>query len=238
MSFEQHINTIICGDCLSVMKDWPDGCVELVVTDPPYGIGMDNNDNRGNTQRGNSLAKSKDYGIANWDSQPMSIEQQLDCVRVSKNQVFFGGNYFKLPPSSCWIVWDKDNGTNDYADCELIWTSFRSAVRKVKWKWHGMLQEPNHKKEARVHPTQKPLGVMKWILERYSKPDQLILDPFCGSGTTCLAAKMLGRRYIGIDISEDYVEIARKRLEAVETGVPVREQNKGQMPMFPVESDG
>jgi len=78
---------------------------------------------------------------------------------------------------------------------------------------------------------------MYWILERYSNPGDLILDPFCGSGTTCVAAKMLGRRYIGIDISEEYCKIARQRLEAVDTGVPVKEQNKGQMAMFPKEQD-
>ena len=100
-----------------------------------------------------------------------------------------------------------------------------------------MLQEPGRPKEARVHPTQKPLAVMYWILERYSNPGDLILDPFCGSGTTCVAAKMLGRRYIGIDISETYCKIARQRLEAVDTGVPVKEQNKGQMAMFPKEQD-
>ena len=95
-----------------------------------------------------------------------------------------------------------------------------------------MLQEPGKAKENRQHPTQKPLGVMKWILERYSEPGQLIVDPFCGSGTTCVAAKMLGRRYIGIDISEEYCQIAKDRLRAVDTGVPVKEARAGQRALF------
>lgn len=224
-------NTIICGDCLEIMKDWPDNCVDLVLTDPPYGIGAANY-KRGGTQHGNSCAKSKEYGLREWDNKPASKYQIDRLLVVSQNQIIFGGNYFQVPPSSCWIVWNKDNGNNCYADAELAWTSFKSAVRVVKWKWHGMLQEPGSAKEMRVHPTQKPLGVMKWILERYSSPNDLILDPFCGSGTTCVAAKMLGRRYIGIDISEEYCEIAQRRLEAVDTGVPVKEQRQGQMAMF------
>ena len=225
-------NKIICGDCLEVMKDWPDNCVDLVLTDPPYGIKAADY-KRGGTQYGQSCAKSKEYGLCDWDDKPASKEQIDRCIHISRNQIVFGGNYFQVPPSSCWIVWDKDNGNNGYADCELIWTSFTSAVRKVKWKWHGMLQEPGTLKENRQHPTQKPLGVMKWILERYSQPNDLILDPFCGSGTTCVAAKMLGRRYIGIDISEEYCDIARQRLEAVDTGVPVKEQKRGQGALFP-----
>lgn len=227
------VNRIICSDCLEVMKGWPDNCADLVLTDPPYGINAANY-KRGGTKHGNSLAKSRDYGYADWDKKPPSKEYFREMIRLGGEQIFFGGNYFAnhLPPSPSWIVWDKDNGNNDYADCELIWTSHKKAVRKVKWKWHGMFQENMKNKEKRVHPTQKPLGVMLWILERYSNPTDLILDPFCGSGTTCVAVKLLGRNYIGIDISEEYCEIARARLRAVDTGVPVKEQRAGQGSLF------
>ncbi|KKN05791.1 hypothetical protein LCGC14_1083870 [marine sediment metagenome] len=171
-------NTIICGDCLDIMRDMPNNSVDLVLTDPPYGIGAYSD----GTMGGGVLAKQSRFEATDWDFKPMSVEQQVECVRIGQNQAFFGGNYFELPPSSCWIVWNKDNGDNNFADCELIWTSFKTATRLVKWKWQGMLQEPGHSKDYRQHPTQKPLGVMLWILERYSKPDQLILDPFCGSG--------------------------------------------------------
>lgn len=224
------VNEIICGDCLEVMRDWPDNCVDLVLTDPPYGIGESN---KRNLSRG-KLACPTDYGEYDWDCEKICDDCLIQACKVSNNQIVFGGNFYGsiLGDTSCYVVWDKDNGKNDFADAELAWTSFNSAVRIIKWRWNGMLQEPNHKKEKRVHPCQKPLGVMKWILERYSQPDELILDPFCGSGTTCVAAKMLGRSYIGIDISDKYCQIARQRLEAVDTGVPVKEQNKGQLPLF------
>ena len=206
------INQIICGDCLEIMRDWPDKCVPLVLTDPPYGIGENN---RKNLSRMN-LTQCKDYGDYDWDRHKLSDETVREMLRVSRNQIIFGGNYYGsvLGDTSCYIVWDKDNGANDFADCELAWTSFKKAVRKVKWRWNGMLQEPGHPKEKRVHPTQKPLGVALWIVERYSKPGEIILDPCCGSGSFCLAAKQLGRRYIGIDISEEYCRIARERLTA------------------------
>lgn len=220
------INQIICGDCLEVIKEWPDGCVDLVLTDPPYGIGE-------NAHRNNSrgkLAKTTDYGTYDWDKQKVSDGHVLELVRVSKNQIVFGGNYYGavLGNTRCYIVWDKDNGGNDFADCELAWGSFKSSVRKITYRWNGMLQEPGRPKEKRLHPTQKPLAVMLWILEKYSEPGQLIVDGFCGSGTTCVAAKMLGRDYIGIDISKEYCQIARERLEAVDTGVPVKEARAGQ----------
>ncbi len=224
------VNEIICGDCLEVMRGWPDDCIDLCLTDPPYGIGESN---QRNLSRG-KCAKPIDYGDYKWDKRKVSDKHVTEVCRIGENQIIFGGNYYGslLGDTSCYIVWNKDNGNSNFADCELAWTSFKTATRLVKWKWQGMLQENMNNKENRVHPTQKPLGVMKWILERYSKPEDLILDPFCGSGTTCVAAKMLGRNYIGIDISEEYCQIARDRIKAVETGVPVKEARKGQIGLF------
>jgi site-specific DNA-methyltransferase (adenine-specific) len=233
VSVDLPINQIICGDCLDVMKEWPDGCVNLVLTDLPYGIGETNEKNR---SRGR-LAKTTDFGHYEWDKHKLPSQTVLEMQRVSRNQIIFGGNYYAsiLGDTSCYIVWDKDNGESDFADCELAWTSFRKAVRKIKWRWQGMLQEPGHPKDKHLHPTQKPLGVARWIVERYSQPGQIILDPCCGSGTFCLAAQQLNRRFIGIDISEEYCRIARARLAAVDTGVPVREAQRGQMPLFAEE---
>ena len=228
-------NQIVCGDCLEVMKDWPDGCVDLVLTDPPYGIGVDATMHKqSNTQHGKSLAPRRVYENTNWDSKPFDITQFQAIQWVSKEQIIFGFNHFcdVFPPSPCAIVWDKNNGSNGYADCEIAWGSFKSSVRLIKYTWHGMIQENMGNKEDRVHPTQKPLPVMEWIIKRYSNPNDLIFDPFCGSGTTCVAAKNLGRRYIGIDISEEYCQIARDRLRAVDTGVPVKEARAGQGALF------
>lgn len=207
---DRYLNKIICGDCLEVMRQMPDKCVDLVLTDPQYGIGEARNDNSSRS----CLAQSKDYGCHSWDDSIPEPEYFSEMVRVSKNQIIFGGNYFieSLSNSPCWLVWDKDNGDNDFADCELAWTSFKSAVRKFKYRWQGMLQEDMKHKEKRVHPTQKPLALFEWILNLYSKPTDIILDPFLGSGTTVAACINLKRQYIGIEISPEYCAIAEERI--------------------------
>ena len=202
------------GDCLEVMKKMPQGCIDLMVTDPPYGINAANYKRR-NTKHGKSKAYCKDYGLDDWDKEIPAKENFDEMFRISKEQIIFGGNYFVeyLKNSPCWIVWDKKTGACGYADCELAWTSLTSAVRKFEWKWSGMLQERMGKdKETREHPTQKPLALMKWIINRYSQENDIIFDPFLGSGTTARAAKDLGRYYIGIEIEKKYLDIAVKRL--------------------------
>jgi site-specific DNA-methyltransferase (adenine-specific) len=203
--------TIIQGDCLEVMKGFADKSFDLVLTDPPYGIG----EAAGKNKSRGLLAISKDYGNEAWDNQIPSREYFDEMRRVSKNQIIFGGNYFVeyLENSPCWIVWDKDNGATNFADCELAWTSFKTAVRRFKFRWQGMLQENMGKhKEIRQHPTQKPVELFKWLIEKYTTEGDTILDPFMGSGTTLVAAKYLGRNATGIEISEKYCEIARSRL--------------------------
>lgn len=135
--------------------------------------------------------------------------------RVSRNQIIFGGNYFVkyLDNSSCWIVWNKNNGNNDFADCELAWTSFKSAVRKYDWTWNGMLQQNMKNKDIRIHPTQKPLGLFEKILLDYSKENDLILDCFSGSGTTAVACYNTHRNFICIEKDKDYYEKSIERLE-------------------------
>lgn len=207
---------IIQGDCLEIMKSMPDKSFDCVITDPPYGLGQDKDQKRKAGYQGkNQKGIRKDYGYSDWDKLP-NKQYFNEIMRVSKNQVIFGGNYFELPPSSCWLVWDKDNGNNDFADCELAWTSFTSAVRKIKHRWHGMLQQDMSQKEYRQHPTQKPVPVMRWIIENYTKKGDTILDPFMGSGTTLVASKQLGRNATGIEISEEYCNIARKRLQSIQ----------------------
>jgi site-specific DNA-methyltransferase (adenine-specific) len=211
-----ELNRIYQGDCLDLMKEMPDKSVDLVLTDPPYGIlnkmGWKNQPNK---KIGCALQidhSAVDY--VKWDKKP-STEYFSEIFRISKNQIIFGGNYFELPSSQCWIVWDRDNGDCDFADAELAWTSFASSVRIFKYRWQGMMQEDMAHKEKREHPTQKPLPLMMWCLEKYSKPGMTVLDPFMGSGTTCVACKKLGRNYIGIEKEPAYVEIAKKRLEKV-----------------------
>ena len=195
--------TLYQGDCLEVMPTLDP--VDAVVTDPPYGIGESNEKA---LSRG-KIAKPKDYGHFEWDSAPASDEQIFAILRVSKQQIIFGGNYFKLPPSSCWLVWDKQNGSNDFADCELAWTNLPKAVRRIYWRWNGMIHKGD---DVREHPTQKPVGVMEWCLNHI--PDaQTILDPFMGSGTTGVACAKMGRKFIGIELEPKYFDIACKRIE-------------------------
>jgi len=205
-----EIDRIYCGDCLDLMREMPDKGVDLVLTDPPYGIGI--TDNR--TVGGRNKASAKDYGVSEWDSVRIDECVLAEMCRVSKNQIIFGGNYYAdlLDPSPCWLVWDKDNSGN-FADCELAWTSFKTAVRKFKWRWNGMLQEDMRHKEERIHPTQKPVPLFMQILEKYSKPGDLIFDPFLGSGTTAIACLRTGRHFIGIEKHEPYFIKAQERID-------------------------
>jgi len=202
--------TLYLGDCLEVMPTL--GRVDAVVTDPPYGIGEAQN-KRGGTHYGSALAPSKDYGASSWDDNPAS-EQQICSIRsVSDWQIIFGGNYFELPPTKCWLVWDKLTGSNGYADFEMAWTNLDKACRKVVWQWKGYLQHDMSNKEERLHPTQKPTPVMKWCIEQLPHGTETILDPFMGSGTTGVACVKLGRKFIGIELDEKYFDIACRRIE-------------------------
>jgi site-specific DNA-methyltransferase (adenine-specific)/modification methylase len=195
--------TLYLGDCMDILPTLPK--VDAVITDPPYGIG----EARANNKSRSCLAQSKDYGISDWDDRPPS-DELIELMRSKGEfQAFFGGNYFTLPPTSCWLVWDKLNGNNDFADCELVWTNWPRAVRRLQWRWHGMIRQGN---EDRYHPTQKPLEVMKWVIELCPKADT-ILDPFMGSGTTGVAAIQLGRKFIGIEREPKYFDIACQRIE-------------------------
>jgi len=178
--------------------------VDLVLTDPPYGIGESN---ERNLSRG-KLARPKDYGYFDWDKRPISQELYELCRDKGRYACIWGGIYYQNPPSPAWLVWDKQNGANDFADCELAWTNYGSAVRRKIHLWNGMIRKGQ---EERFHPTQKPLEIMEWAITLCPKVET-VLDPFMGAGTTLLAAKNLQRRAIGIDRVEKYCEIAVKRL--------------------------
>jgi DNA modification methylase len=201
--YEDGSVTLYHGDCRTILPMLDK--VDLVLTDPPYGI---SEGKRSRVLSRANAAAAKDYGENDWDSAPPA-GWIFDLLReMSGFQVIWGGNYFPLPPSSCWLVWDKLNGENDFADCELAWTNLKKAVRRITHLWNGMIRKDA---EPRFHPTQKPLEVMTWALSQAPAECQTILDPFCGSGTTLRAAKDLGRKSIGIEISEAYCEIAAKR---------------------------
>lgn len=194
-------------DCIQVMKRYPDKFFDLAVVDPPYGI----NASKG-TWGSSNKGKVTNYGKKDWDKQPPSEEYFMELRRVSKNQIIWGGNYFGLPASSCWLVWDKLNSA-DFADCELAWTSFNTAVRKFTWRWNGMLQQNMKEKEIRIHPTQKPVALYDWILQNYAKEGDLILDTHLGSGSSRIAAHKAGLDFVGCEIDKEYFEAQEKRFK-------------------------
>jgi site-specific DNA-methyltransferase (adenine-specific)/modification methylase len=203
MKIEIGNATLYLGDCMDILPTLDK--VDAVITDPPYGI---NENSKKVASRGN-MAAPKDYGDFDWDKAPPP-DELIELIRTKgKYQAFFGGNYFTLPPTSCWLVWDKLNGDNDFADCELAWTNWPKAVRRLQWRWNGMIRQGN---EERFHPTQKPLEVMKWVIELCPK-SETILDPFMGSGTTGVAAVQMGRKFVGIERDPKYFEIACKRIK-------------------------
>ena len=203
-------------DCMVGMARYPDKHFDLAIVDPPYGIGESGTKNKTRT---GGLAKPKDYkAFHGGDLTPPDFEYFSELIRVSENQIVWGSNHFisRIPyDSSCWIVWDKDNGATDFADCELAWTSFKSAVRKFRYRWSGMLQENMKNKEHRIHPTQKPVALYKWLLTNYAKEGDLILDTHVGSASSLIACHDLGFDAVGFELDEDYYNESKQRLERV-----------------------
>jgi DNA modification methylase len=208
--YEQSGVTIYHGSALTVLDEF-DGLrtqsFDLLLVDPPYGI----DEAAGKNKSRSNVAVAQDYGMATWDARPAHEAIAL-ARRLTRWHIVFGGNYYDLPPSKCWLVWDKDN-TGDFADCELAWTNLDKAVRKFRYRWNGMLQEPGVERTIREHPTQKPEAVMRWALMQAPQDVKTVLDPFMGSGTTLVACKRLGRSCVGIEREERYCEIAARRLQ-------------------------
>lgn len=209
-------------DCLEGMKQFPDKFFDLAIVDPPYGIGQDGGRNKTRTR----LAPATKYKpFAGGDKEPPGEDYFKELFRVSKNQIIFGANHFIsrfAKDSSCWIVWDKDN-SGCFADCELAWTSFPTAVRKFKYRWNGMLQENMKNKEIRIHPTQKPIALYSWILNNYAKPGDKILDTHVGSASSLIACHDLGFQYVGFELDTYYFRAGSERLETVKAQTSIFE---------------
>lgn len=203
-------------DCMEYMKTLPDNAFDLAIVDPPYGIGESGKTNSTRS----CLAESKGYKpFAGGDLLAPNADYFEQLKRISKNQIIWGANHFVdnfpfVRNSPCWIVWDKDNGANDFADCELAWGSFRTAVRKFKFTWHGMIQGDMKNKEARIHPTQKPVKLYQWLLANYAKEGDRILDTHLGSGSSAIAAHYGGFDFVGMELDEDYYKAACKRFDS------------------------
>ena len=217
MKLNEYIE-ITNEDNMELMARYPDKYFALCIIDPPYGIGEDGSKSHSRSK----MAKSKNYkAFAGNDLKSPDKDFFNELFRISKNQIIFGANHFisKIPfDSSCWIVWDKDN-TGNFADCELAWASFDTAVRKFKWRWNGMLQQNMKDKQERIHPTEKPIQLYEWILFNYAKPNQKILDTHLGSGSIAIAIEKanrinnMGLQFTGIELDEEYYNAALQRFK-------------------------
>jgi len=198
-------------DCMELMKQFPNKHFDLAIVDPPYGIGEDGRNNHTRSK----LAKAKDYReYSRYDNETPDKPYFDELMRVSKNQIIWGGNYFirHLTDTSCFVVWDKNNGDNDFADCELAWTSFDSACRKFKWTWNGMLQEDMKNKEERIHPNHKPVALYKFLLNEYAKKGDKILDTHLGGMSIAVACHDYGFDLTGSEIDKQHFTNGMKRI--------------------------
>lgn len=215
-SYQNLINKITLGDCLDVMKSLPDKCIDLILTDPPYGEGIAK---RGVLGSPNATASGQ-YTKSDWDNKTPDKEVFQEMFRISKNQIIFGGNFMQVEigkNTSCYIVWDKDN-TGNYADCELAWASFPTAIKKYTWRWNGMIQQDMKNKEVRIHPTQKPVQLIKMILRDYYKKlgsTGIVMDCFSGSGSIAVACDDMAIPFIAVEKDEEYWQKSNERLDDI-----------------------
>lgn len=212
--FELTGNCAYNVDCMELMAQVPDKFFDLAVVDPPYGI---NENGEKNGTRGKLALAQKYTSFHGHDKAPPTSKYFDELRRVSKNQIIFGANHFisRIPiDSHCWLVWDKENGETDFADCELAWTSFQSSVRIFRFRWNGMLQGDMANKEHRIHPTQKPTALYRWIFQRYAKPGDKILDTHLGSGSSRIAAHEAHLDFIGCELDPVYFHKEEERFAA------------------------
>lgn len=197
------------ADCMDAMREMRDKQYSLAIVDPPYGI------SEPVFRQGakNKAAKNTAYHTEVFRQSIPSSEYFTELARVSTNQIVWGGNYFGLPGSRCWIVWDKDTMETQWADAELAWTSFTTSVRMAKIRWNGMLQHDMKNKERRIHPTQKPVALYRFLLKHYAKPGDTILDTHLGSASSAIAAYDMGFDFTGYELDPDYFSAAQQRFQ-------------------------
>ena len=200
-------------DNMALMARYPDDHFDLAIVDPPYGIDADKKNNGKNSDAHEklSLAKINTYKKTNWDSSIPNEMYFIELKRVSKKQIIWGANYFGLVGGM--LYWHKNVTMPTYSQGELAWLSWLNKVDFVEFTWHGMLQGDMKNKEQRIHPTQKPVRLYKWILQNYAKEGDLILDTHLGSGSIALACHELGFSLTACELDTEYYEAAYKRFK-------------------------
>jgi site-specific DNA-methyltransferase (adenine-specific) len=198
----KHLSETFNRDCVEAMKEYPDNYYSLALVDPPYGIKASSGASTNGTMR-KKIASGEIKG-GDWDNAVPNKEYFEELFRVSKNQIIWGGNYFDLPPSKCFLIWDKGESiyNRDFAECEMAWASFDKCARIYKLF-------PNQ--ADRIHPTQKPIGLYKWILDRFAKEGDKILDTHLGSQSSRIAAYKSGLDFTGFELDKEYFEQGNKR---------------------------
>ena len=205
--------TLYNADCMEIMKGFADNQFDICMVDPPYGIGApkmsatpcqrERGMNRLNQGGGKLKNRKLNTSSCNWDNAIPTDEYFDELFRVSKNQIIWGGNYFPLKPSRCILCWDKVQPWENFSQIELAWTSFDSPAQIFKF---------DNRTGDKIHPTQKPVALYKWILSKYAKQGQTILDTHLGSGSSAIAAHDYGYEFTGIELDSEYYEAAKKRI--------------------------
>lgn len=225
---------VVTGDCLEVLPTIPKGSVGACITDPPYGVNAVRN---GRCFGTSNAAATNEYRTIVGDDQPFDPSPLLAIAPIV---ALWGANHYadRLPASARWLVWDKRDGlnSNPLADCEMAWTSDGRPARLFSHRWMGMVRDSEH--ERRVHPSQKPVALAEWTLGVLEVPaNAVVLDCYLGSGSIGVACVKTGRRFIGIEICDEYAQIARRRIREAVPTLFVRPQPSPDPVLFPTPSD-
>ena len=214
-------------DCMQGMKEFPDKYFDLAIVDPPYGRKEHGGRNRSGYVRQKNgskiFVKDGQYENRKWDNEPPSEEYFNELMRVSKNQIIFGCNYFDYPLIGGRIVWDKCNDGSDQSDAEIAYCSMNDRIDIFRYMWRGMFQgksitegttQQGNKRlnEKRIHPTQKPIALYEWLLNRYAKPNDIILDTHVGSASSLIACYNTNHKFVGFELDEYYYKVSKQRL--------------------------
>ena len=197
-------------DCMEYMATQPDNAFDLAIVDPPYGIHKKLLTSSKTRNRSNKFALM--YQEKNWDKEPPKASYFRELFRVSVNQIVWGGNYFEMPISRGWIVWDKEGDGMTTVNNELAWTSFDVALKMFR-RCHGLDKGFMHPEGGNIHPTQKPTKLYDWLLKNYAESGQRILDTHLGSGSSAIAAHYFGCDFVGCEIDPDYYKAACERFD-------------------------
>jgi site-specific DNA-methyltransferase (adenine-specific) len=215
-------------DCMQGMKEFPDKYFDLAIVDPPYGRKEHGGRNRSGYVRQKNgskiFVKDGQYRNQNWDNEPPSEDYFNEVMRVSKKQIIFGCNYFDYPLIGGRIVWDKCNDGSDQSDAEIAYCSMNDRVDIFRYMWRGMFQgksitegttQQGNKRlnEKRIHPTQKPVALYEWLLSRYAKPNDIILDTHVGSASSLIACYNTNHKFVGFELDEYYYKVSKQRLD-------------------------